>query len=88
MNETDDGTLRDSEIALMDTLKLIFEVIIAKGISKPETLSEALRQQALVYPPEAMPRAIFVVEQLQASMNDPYRKELRELLARPIAGSA
>jgi hypothetical protein len=85
---TDDGNLRDSEVALMDALKLLFEVVIAKEISKPETLSEALSQQALVYSPEAMPRARWIFEQLQAAMNDPRRKELRELLARPAEGHA
>jgi len=88
MSENDDGTLRDCEVALMDTLKLVFEVIIANGLSKPETLSEALRIQAKNYSPQTMPRALFVVEQIQNSLNDPRRKALRELLARPAAGSA
>ena len=83
----DDGKLRDSEVALMDTLKLVFEIVIAKGISGPETLSEALSRQARVYSPAAMPRACWIVEQLQTSMNDPHRKALRELLARPVEGS-
>ena len=86
MDENDDGYLRDSEIALMDVLKLVFEVIIAKGLSKPETLSEALHRQVQAYPPETMSRAVFVVEQLRASINDPQRKELREFLARPAQG--
>jgi hypothetical protein len=84
----DDGCLRDSEVALMDTLKLIFEVIVAKGISKSETLSEALRRQAQVYPPETMPRAIWIVEQLRASIDAPRRKEARELLSRTPDGRA
>jgi hypothetical protein len=33
-DEQDDGCLRDSEVALMDTLKLLIEVIIAKGLSR------------------------------------------------------
>ena len=46
-------------------------MIVAKGISKSETPSEALRRQAQVYPPETMPRAIWIVEQLRASIDDP-----------------
>jgi hypothetical protein len=86
--ESDDNTLRDCEVALMDTLKLVFEVIVAKGISKPETLTEALSRQMQVYPPDTMPRARWIVEQIQASISDPRRKELRALLANPPAGSA
>ncbi len=86
--ESDENTLRDCEVALMDTLKLVFEVFIAKGISNPKTLSEALSRQAEVYSPETMPRARWIVEQLQESINDPRRKELREALARPTQGSA
>jgi hypothetical protein len=76
------------EIALMDTLKLIFEIIVAKGISEPGILSEALLRQAKQYPPQDMPAAVYVVQQLRASINDPDRKELRELLARPVQGHA
>jgi hypothetical protein len=87
-DEQDDGYLRDSEVALMDTLKLLIEVIVAKGLAKPATIDEALRQQMIQYPQEAMPRAVYVVEQLRAALNDPARKQLRELLARPPEGSA
>lgn len=72
----------------MDTLKLLIEVIIAKGLSRPATIDEALRQQMIPYSAETMPRALYVVECLRATLNDPDRKQLRELLARPPAGSA
>jgi hypothetical protein len=45
MAEVDDGNLRDCEVALMDTLKLVFEVFVAKGIARAGTISEALRRQ-------------------------------------------
>jgi hypothetical protein len=57
----DDGKLRDSEVALMDMLKLVFEVIVAKGLSSPETIATALETQMRQYP-KVMPRAIYVVE--------------------------
>jgi hypothetical protein len=87
-DEQDDGYLRDSEVALMDTLKLLIEVIIAKGLSRPATIDEALRQQMIQYPPEGMPRAVYIVEQLRATLNDPDRKQLRELHGRPSEGNA
>jgi hypothetical protein len=88
MNNDDPKYLREAEIALMDTLKLVFEIIVAKGISEPEILSEALLRQAKQYPPQDMAAAVYVVEQLRASINDPDRKELRELLSRPVQGHA
>ncbi len=88
MNNDDPKYLREAEIALMDTLKLVFEIIVAKGISEPEILSEALLRQAKQYPPQDMAAAVYVVKQLLASINDPNRKELRELLARPVQGHA
>lgn len=78
--------LSEVEIALMDTLKLVFEVFVAKGISTPETLSEALKRQAAQYSPQNQPASIWVVEQLRAVLDDPERKASRELLERPAQG--
>lgn len=85
-DEQDDGTLRDSEIALMDAIISMFEVIVAKGLSKPETLAKMLQMQSKAYSPEHMPRAVYVLEQIQASLLDPNRKQLRELYDRPPEG--
>jgi hypothetical protein len=52
LNNDDPTYLREAEIALIDTLKLVFEIIVAKGISEPEILSEALLRQAKQYPPQ------------------------------------
>ena len=41
-NENDETTLRDSEVALMDTLKAVFEIIIAKRILPPKVIDEML----------------------------------------------
>jgi hypothetical protein len=64
------------------------EVIVAKGLLTPATIDEALKQQMEQYPADAMPRAVYIVECLRATLNDPDRKRLRELLARPPEGSA
>ena len=82
----EDRSLTASEVALMDALKLVFEVFVAKGISKPETLSEALRRQAEQYPKDDMPEAIWVVQQIRDALDSPERKAHREFLARPAEG--
>jgi hypothetical protein len=89
---SDDNTLRDSEVALMDAIKTVFEVIIAKGISSPDTLASILSKQSESYPQATMPRAVFVMDSLRDFVNDPQRKELREqlrqMLQTPPKGSA
>jgi hypothetical protein len=91
-SESDDDTLRDSEVALMDAIKTVFEVLIAKGISTPDTLASILSKQSEAYPQTEMPKAVFVMESLRDFVNDPKRKELREqlrqMLQTPPKGSA
>jgi hypothetical protein len=89
---SDDDHLRDAEVALMDAIRTILEVIVAKNISSPETLVKALEHQRQAYSPEDMPRARFVMDLLCATLADPARKDFREQLRRilqePPAGSA
>jgi hypothetical protein len=80
MIESDDDTLRDSEVALMDAIKTVLEVIIAKGISVPDTLASMFSQQSASYPQAEMPKAVFVMDSLRDFVLDPKRKELREQL--------
>jgi hypothetical protein len=91
MNEPDDGKLRDSEVALLDAIKTILEIVIAKGILSPQVIDEMLARQSQSYPPE-MPRAVFVMDLIRAFVMDPKRAELREQIRRiqqePPAGSA
>jgi len=82
----EDRSLTEAEIALMDALKLVFEVFVAKGISTPETLSEALKRQADQYSPQDQAASIWVVEQLRAVLDDTQRKAQRSFLALPPQG--
>jgi hypothetical protein len=92
MAERDDGMLRDSEVALMDSIKLLLEILIAKGISKPEVLERAFAHQGSQYPPADMPRAIFVTQCLREFLRDSTaqapRGQMRSLAEKPPAGSA
>src|ERR1035437_1291885 len=80
VTESDDDTLRDSEVALMDAIKTVLEVIIAKGISKPETLGSIFSKQSEDYPQTEMPKAVFVMNSLRDFVSDPKRKAFREQL--------
>jgi len=76
----------------MDAIKTIFEIMVAKNILSADKIGEMLARQSKGYPPEAMPRAVFVSDWLRETVTDPARKELREqfrrILEEPPAGSA
>jgi hypothetical protein len=78
MTERDDNTLRDSEVALMDAIKTVLEIIIAKKISAPATLAQIFQLQRNSYPEALMPKAVFVMESLREFVNDPVRQAERE----------
>lgn len=88
MSENDDGYLRDSEVALMDTLKTVFEIIVAKKVTTPDAIGKMLQAQIDQYPKETMPRAVYVLEQLCNSVTDPTRKQFRALAEGRTEGSA
>ena len=87
-SEPDDGKLRDSEVALMDTIKLIFEVFIAKKIVPAGTLDKMLAAQQQNYEGGQMDRAVFILGEFRRVVSDPEREQLRELANRPNEGSA
>ena len=88
----ENSKLRDSEIALMDAIRTILEIIVSKGILAPEIIDKMLAHQSQVYPEETMPRAVFVMNMIRQALKDPARAELREQHRRirqePPAGSA
>jgi hypothetical protein len=84
-----DLTMSEFEIALMDALKAICEVLVAKEISPPAVLAEMLRRQRSIYEQEPqMPGAIFVMDSLVEFLVDPARAEARRLANDPPYGSA
>ena len=92
MAESDENTLRDSEVALMDAIKTVLEIVIAKKISAPSTLAQIFQLQSQSYPKELMPKAVFVMELLRDFVKDPVRQAEREKAERlqqePPSGSA
>ena len=96
MNDSEDsegaGRLRDAEIAIIDTLKILLEFIMATGIAKPSLLDKMLDQQSRAYLQKQMPDALVVIELLRQYVSDPqraaHREEFRKILGEPPLGSA
>jgi hypothetical protein len=88
----DESDLRDSEIALMDALKSVIEILIAKDIAKPEAIDKLLAGQQNGYVEKRMPSAVVVMGFLRSFVSDPeraaFRSEIRKLLKEPPKGSA
>jgi hypothetical protein len=89
--ESDDENLRDSEIALMDALKVAFDLMMYAGV-KPAQIDKLLGSLTEQYRTKQMPPAAAVIEILRAFVLDRGREAHREQLQRireePPAGSA
>ena len=89
--QNDDGDLRNSEIALMDALKVAFDLMMYAGV-KPTQIDKLLGSLTDQYRAKGMPAASAVIELLRAFVLDPEREQHREQLLRireePPAGSA
>ena len=84
----DDWQMRDSEVALMDAIKVVLEILIAAEIASPSLLHERLSELRVKYAQRTMENADIVIHRLVQFVNDPRRAELREqirhaLLERP-----
>ena len=84
----DDATMSDFEVALMDAISTIFEVLVAKKIVPAETAAEMLGRQRDAYPTEGMPGAVFLMNYLIERLTDPARGEARKLEREPPQGFA
>jgi hypothetical protein len=84
---SDDHTMSDFDVALMDALKTVFEVLVSKKIISVEALAEMLRRQRDIYPQE-MPGAVFVMDSIWDCLTNPARAEARKLACDPPQGSA
>ncbi|MCC6734498.1 MAG: hypothetical protein IT534_00050, partial [Bauldia sp.] len=60
-----DDRLRDSEIALVDALKLIMEVMVATGTVKATVFEQIFAQQRDAYIAKTMPNAAVIMEVLR-----------------------
>jgi len=88
----DDWQLRDSELALMDAIKTILEIIMTAGIAKPSLIDKMLDQQTQKYMQKRMPNAVVVMGLIRKFVKDEqreeHRKQLRKILRESPAGSA
>ncbi|MGV8840044.1 MAG: hypothetical protein ACWA6X_07045 [Bauldia sp.] len=60
-----DDRLRDSEIALVDALKLIMEVMVATGTVRATVFEQIFAQQRDAYIAKTMPNAAVIMEVLR-----------------------
>ncbi len=90
--ENSGGNLRDSEIALMDAIKTIAEIIMTAGIAKPAIFDRMFAAQRDGYLAKQMPNAAGVVETLRLFCVDPsreaHRQQLNQILGSPPQGEA
>jgi hypothetical protein len=85
---TEDHTMSDFEVALMDSIKTVMEILVAKQIIPAAALAKMLEKQRDIYPKEEMAGAWFVMDELRRVVNDPERTRLREFLEKPSEGTA
>jgi len=80
--------LSDIEIALIDSIKTIIEMLAAKQIAKPEEFAPMFEHQRDQVVAKHQPAGAAVFELLRAYCLDPKRKQFRGLATSPPEGSA
>lgn len=75
----DDTELRDSEIALMDAIKSLMEIMLTAGIAQPKTFDKLFTNQRDGYLQKHMPAAAAIMEMLRHFAVNPDRQAYREL---------
>ena len=87
----DDDRLRDSEIAIVDALKLIMEVLVATGTVKATVFEQIFALQRDSYIAKTMPNAAVIMEVLRgfaAKPLKPAEPAVRPELDKPPQGTA
>ncbi len=92
-DERGDGEkLRDSEIAIVDALKLMMEVLVATGTVKTEVFERVFAQQRDGYINKEMPNAAVIMEVLRGfaakPAEDSAKTDIENELDKPHQGSA
>jgi hypothetical protein len=77
MSESDDNYLRDTEVALMDAIKIVLEIILAAGIARPNAVDQLLAGHSHKYAEKRMPAAVAVMESLRAFVKTFHREAHR-----------
>jgi hypothetical protein len=80
--------LTDGEIACIDAVKTICEVLIARGLITPAEMAVPFQFQANGYLQKGMPAASAAMILLVNFLQDPQRNADRALLQTPPAGKA
>lgn len=88
----DEDKLRDSEIAIVDALKMLMEVLVATGTVKAEVFQKLFARQRDGYIAKEMPNAAVIMEVLRGFAQPTPRSEedeaIRRELEKPPQGSA
>lgn len=80
MDEPNSADLSDVEIALLDAIKTVMEIIMTTEIAKPIVFARMLGHQRDGYLAKKMPSAAAVMELLRTFAVDPQREAHREAL--------
>jgi hypothetical protein len=80
MDEIRAENLTDAEIALMDAIKTVLEVIMTAGVAKAPVFEGMFSYQRDVYLAKRQPTSAAVMELLRRFADDPERKAHREML--------
>jgi hypothetical protein len=80
--------LSDGEIACIDAIKTVLEVMIARGLITPQEMAEPYRRQANGYLQKKMPAAAGAMTLLVQFLENPARNAARALLNVPSKGEA
>ena len=88
MDTPGEDKLRDSDIAVIDALKMIVEILVARGVIKAESVQQIFAHQRDGYIAKQMPNAAVVMEVLRTFVVTPASDEKRQALQRALAEPA
>jgi hypothetical protein len=77
---TEDYTHSDTEIALVDSIKTILEIMMTQNIVGPVALDKMFASQHQYYTDEKMLAAASIMRRLRRFVSDPQQKAHRENL--------
>lgn len=80
--------LSDGEIACLDAIKTILELLIARKLATPAEMAVPFQRQSDGYMQKRMPVASAAMMLLVKFLEDPDRNAARNLLQEPPAGKA
>jgi len=92
MTQTQDTELREADIALVDVIKTLMDMMMTAGVATPTALDGVLGQLRDGYMLNQMATAAGIMEHLRRFATDPARgpnrEAIRKALEQPPQGSA